>query len=479
MRLKWLCQNQQSGQAKNDDRLNTLRQTCDRLEKAVQDGTAAEKKAAQKRLESCQNKLDRLQYGSYYAKQKKREHKEKLRRQKQEEKKAVKLEQLDKSIAGLPAESAQRKRLEKRRKAVALGRKGLRREKADAVQQKQTQLEEQLAQVRGAILYEKTEGAYSEKTLKKLARQEKSLEKQVLRCKERIRKLQQSRFITIHRRKSLHGLMFISPWLVGFLVLFVYPLVKTVQLSVGEIVDLHTYTIEYTGFQHFSRILFEETEVLSMLLDVLKNSFVNMLMITVFAFYIATLLNRKIRARGLFRMICFLPVVLGSGFIMQQLLSQDISQSSMQAVMDFLLPKEMLVYIGPKIANAVVIFLNRLTVILWHSGVQILIFLSGLQSISPSLYEASRVDGATEWENLWFITIPIMTPMILLNLVYTVVDTFNDSSNKIINYMQQYAFYYNEQSYAAAMGIFFMFFSLLLVGLVFLVMRPFTKNVKR
>jgi ABC-type sugar transport system permease subunit len=119
-----------------------------------------------------------------------------------------------------------------------------------------------------------------------------------------------------------------------------------------------------------------------------------------------------------------------------------------------------------------------LTIILWHSGVQILIFLSGLQSIPNTLYEASRVDGATEWENLWFITVPMMTPMVLLNLVYTVVDTFNDSSNEIISYMQQYAFQYSQHSYAAAIGMFFMFFAVLLVALVFLVMRPFTKNVK-
>lgn len=328
------------------------------------------------------------------------------------------------------------------------------------------------------IRNEKLFGNADEKKIIKLDKQRVKLQKKIKSDEYKIHELKVSKILTIKRRKSLYGFSFVLPWVIGFLVLFIYPFVQTVRLSVGEITNIQNYTIEYRGFSEYSKILFEETDVLFMLLDVLKNSVVNMIFITIFSFYIAMLLNRKMRFRGLFRVVCFLPVILGTGFIMQQLLSQDITQSSMQMVMDFILPKEIQNYIGPKITGMVVFFLNRLTVILWHSGVQIILFLSGLQSISSSLYEASRVDGATEWENLWFITLPMMTPMILLNLVYTIVETFNDSSNDIISYMQTYAFSYNQFSYSAAMGIFFMCFALILVGISFLIMRPFTKNVK-
>ena len=328
------------------------------------------------------------------------------------------------------------------------------------------------------IRHEKLFGDADPKKILKLEKQKRRLEKKIVSEEYRIHELKVSKLLTISRRKSLYGMSFVLPWIIGFLLLFLYPFVQTIRLSLGEITNIQNYTIEFRGFSEYSKILFEETDVLFMLLDVLKNALINMIFISIFSLYIAMLLNRKMRFRGLFRVICFLPVILGTGFVMQQLLSQNITQSSMQMVIDFILPKEIQNYIGPKVTGMVVFFLNRLTVILWHSGVQILLFLSGLQSISPSLYEASRVDGATEWENLWFITLPMMTPMILLNLVYTVVETFNDSSNDIIAYMQKYAFSYNQFSYSAAMGIFFMCFDLLLVGFSFLIMRPFTKNIK-
>ena len=438
---------------------------------------SSERQKQEKRLAALAEKEERLRIGAYYSRRKQQDAAEAAKKAKAEEKRQKKLAAIDEKLAQAKDGKAA-ERLKARRHRIEVGRIGLRREKAAAVEEWLCVLQQDIAQQESLIYHEKTVGDAEPRVLKKMEKKLARLQKRERRMKDRIHALQRAHFITISRRKSIVGLIFVLPWLIGFAVLFVYPLVKTLQLSVGEIVDIERYTIEYTGFSYFSRILFEETDVLAMLLDVLKNSFTNMLFITVFAFYIATLLNRKIRFRGAFRVICFLPVMLGTGFVMQQLLAQNVSQSSMQAVMDFLLPKEILMYIGPKVANAVVFFLNELTVILWHAGVQILIFLSGLQSISSSLYEAARVDGATEWENLWFITIPMMTPMILLNLVYTVVDTFNDSSNQIISYMQQYAFQYNQYSYAAAMCVFFMIFALLLVGAVFAIMHPFTKNVK-
>lgn len=458
-------------------KIERLRERQQTLRQALLAGDGDRRKKQEKQLASLAEKEERLQFGAYYTRRKKQEAASARRQTKAEEKRQNKLAEIDRRIAQA-GDGKAAARLKARRHRVEAGRLGLRREKAAAVETRLAALQQDIAGQERRITHEKTVGNADPRELAQLKRQLSRLQKRERRMKDRIHTLQQVHFLTISRRKSLVGLIFVLPWLIGFAVLFVYPLVKTLQLSVGEIVDIERYTIEFTGFSYFSRILFEETDVLAMLLDVLKNSLINMLFITVFAFYIATLLNRKIRFRGAFRVICFLPVMLGTGFVMQQLLAQNVAQSSMQAVMDFLLPKEILMYIGPKAANAVVFFLNELTVILWHAGVQILIFLSGLQSIPSSLYEAAHVGGATEWENLWFITIPMMTPMILLNLVYTVVDTFNDSGNQIISYMQQYAFEYNQFSYAAAMCVFFMVFALLLVGAVFAIMHPFTKNVK-
>ena len=283
--------------------------------------------------------------------------------------------------------------------------------------------------------------------------------------------------MTITQRKSLIGFTFVLPWLIGFLVLFLFPLLRTVLISFGE-AGTSMFSVKFTGLQHYMNAFTEDVQFLPMFFSVVRDTLVNLVLITVLSFYIATLLNRNIRGRAVFRMICFLPVMLGTGFVMQLLLNQNVDSSSINAVKELLLPKEVVIYLGPSVTNAVLFFLDRLTVILWHSGVQILIFLSGLQSIPPTLYEAAKVDSATEWENLWFITMPMMAPIFLLNIVYTIVDSFNDSANPMSKYIQNYAFQWNQREYSAAMGCIYLTFVLLVVGVVFLGFRRSVDAVK-
>jgi ABC-type sugar transport system permease subunit len=97
--------------------------------------------------------------------------------------------------------------------------------------------------------------------------------------------------------------------------------------------------------------------------------------------------------------------------------------------------------------------LNRLLFVLWKTGVQMLIFLAGLNSVSPVLYEAARVDGATDWDRFWKVTLPLLSPVILVNLVYTIVDSFTDTFNQVLQYIQQTAFAGGFRlGYAAALG---------------------------
>lgn len=128
------------------------------------------------------------------------------------------------------------------------------------------------------------------------------------------------------------------------------------------------------------------------------------------------------KGRGFFRTVFFLPVLLGTGYIMQQLLGTgagDVVTNSVDGIVTGVLMKA----IGATFAGYVQIFLSTITVVLWKSGVQIILFLAGLQGIGASLYEAARCDGATEWENFWKITLPIVSPIILLNFVYSMIDS--------------------------------------------------------
>ena len=151
-------------------------------------------------------------------------------------------------------------------------------------------------------------------------------------------------------------------------------------------------------------------------------------------------------------MVFFLPVVLGSGIVMEQLLGQGLNNELMEMVRKLILTPGVQLYLGNNIVDMVSVFLANITLVMWKSGVQILLILGGIQSISPSLYESAKIDSATEWEMFWKITLPMLTPILLITIVYTIVDSFADSTNQIIEYISQVMFEGSDFEYAAAMG---------------------------
>lgn len=283
---------------------------------------------------------------------------------------------------------------------------------------------------------------------------------------------------SLERRKSITGLIFVTPFIIGALVFFVYPVVMSLIYSFGEIVSYRTFSVKFIGFKNFQRALFEDTFFVARLLEVIRDTLIDLPLITVFSIYIAILLNREFRGKGVFRVLFFLPVVLGNGFVMEQLLEQGIESGSMAAVTEFLLPPKVVSYIGSNAAGLAAEFLNRITLVLWKSGVQIVITLSGLQSIPKSLYEAADVDGANEWQALFFITIPMLAPIILLNIIYTIMDTFTNKSNPVIECITKYFTAFNAQfEYSSAMGWIYMVFALAVIGAVTLAMKKSVANV--
>lgn len=194
-------------------------------------------------------------------------------------------------------------------------------------------------------------------------------------------------------------------------------------------------------------------------------------LIIVFSLLLAILISREIKFVGFFRVVFFLPFLLGTGHIMKQIIQQGVNMQVLAAARQVVLPDHMLAYLGPRVNEAVNNFFGIIVMVLWSSGVQILLFLTGLQSISTSLYESAKVDGATEWEMFWKITIPMISPIMLLNIIYTLVDSFTDISNPILTYIQTNAFRRTQFEYAAAIGWIYFIFILLLVMLIFLLMR--------
>lgn len=269
----------------------------------------------------------------------------------------------------------------------------------------------------------------------------------------------------------LSGYVYISPWLIGFALFMLYPLLYSFWLSFHEVRGVGEFLVEPVGWINYKRAFVLDAAFISLFISVIQDSLLNTPLIIVFSLFIAILLNHKIKARPFFRLAFFLPVLIGSGFVMQQLLYAGVGQKTL--VNGIGVPDEVFLYMGPTFSQLVFDLLGRLTVIFWKTGVQILLFLAGLQGISYSLYESARCDGATEWEMFWKVTLPLISPVILLNLVYTIVDSFTDISNRMMSYIRDAAFVKIEFGYASSLGWIYFLFIFLLIIAVFLVSKRF------
>lgn len=278
------------------------------------------------------------------------------------------------------------------------------------------------------------------------------------------------------KRRSRTGYMFLAPWMFATVLLLIYPIIFSLSLSFGHINNYVTYNMDFVGVENYREAFVVDEVFLPVLLNAIKDMLINTPMILVFSLLVAIMLDRDIRLKGMFRLIFFLPVLLGTGYVMKQLLAQDVQGDSMELARGLLLPQSIQSYLGTTVTGYITEFFNRITLVMWKSGVPIVLTLSGLQSISMSLYEASRIDGASEWEIFWKITLPMITPILLLDAVYTIISYAMDDSS-VLNYIVEQAFSKSKFEYAAAMGWIYFAIVLILLGIVFLIIRPFTKRL--
>lgn len=233
--------------------------------------------------------------------------------------------------------------------------------------------------------------------------------------------------ITLKTRNALTGYLFMLPWIIGFLAFTLYPLIFSIRLAFNQVDLSNGLDFSFQGFKYFKTVWGEDVDFKLNLAGTLTQIGFSTPVILVLALIIALLLNNKFPLRTLYRVIFFFPVVVMSGPAISELLSAhyiNFSQES-PAIFQFL-------GMMPKFLQTPVLYvLNNLVLILWFSGVQILIFLAGLQKISPDIYDAAAIDGAGAWEKFWKITLPFVAPMILLNAVYTIIDIANYANNSV------------------------------------------------
>ena len=275
-------------------------------------------------------------------------------------------------------------------------------------------------------------------------------------------------FMTMHRRNNLEALMFLSPWLIGTCVFFLNAIFSSIRLSFSEIVQLRGFVMEWRGWVNYQNIFMYDINFMPTFVEVVLDTVVNTPLVLVFSLIIAMLINQPLPGKGFFRTCFFIPVLLGSGYVMEQLLQIDATGSVGAGIV---LPQVLQEMLGSTIVTVVQPFLDRITLILWNSGVPIILFLAGLQGISSSLYEAAKCDGATQWEMFWKITLPMISPIILLNFIYTLVMYFTSVDNALVKYILDSVFTRIEFAKGAAMGWVYFLFVFVLCGLVFGILK--------
>ncbi|OME76528.1 ABC transporter permease [Paenibacillus sp. FSL A5-0031] len=237
--------------------------------------------------------------------------------------------------------------------------------------------------------------------------------------------------MTNKRRKAIIGLAFVSPWIVGFFVFTLYPMLYSLFLSFHQVkitpVGVKT---KYIGFENFNYAFFSDPVFVEKILNYVMEMMLNVPIIIVFSLIIALLINQKIKFRGMFRTIFFLPVIITSGPVINELLSQG--ASSIPNIEQYGMFTMIENSLSPIIAEPILYLFKQIIMVLWFSGVQILIFLAGLQKVDRSMYEAARIDGASAWESFWKVTLPVLMPLVIVNVIYTIVYVSTFALNEII-----------------------------------------------
>ena len=315
-------------------------------------------------------------------------------------------------------------------------------------------------------------------------------------------KKKKKKIASLDRRKARAGWVFVLPFVLGFVLVYLPMIYEsftlTFQLAVNKVGG--GQELSWIGFENYKDALFTDTGFVQTLLTGLQNLALEIPAILIFSLFMAIMLNQKMVGRAAFRAIFFVPVILSTG-IMESIASMDTLSDSMVGGIDSgagategvegaagaaggglisAMDIESLfagMKIGTGLVTTIVDLINSIYDIVNRSGVQMLIFLAALQSISPAIYESCKIDGASAWETFWKITLPMLSPMILVNAVYTLIDSFTSQSNTVMSYIKNAAsnsiFENRGDEVSVAMAWIYFLIVMLIVGLIVAVLSAF------
>ena len=285
-----------------------------------------------------------------------------------------------------------------------------------------------------------------------------------------IMKKQKNKLAGLQKRKAISGYLFISPFIFGFLVFMLKPLLQSLWMSFCNVeLGAANFNPIFAGIVNYTYAFTVDPEYNRLLVEEIARMMVYSLAIIVFSFFVALILNQKFKGRALVRAIFFLPVILSSGVILgletdnqlmaalEQTIEQTTSNISITATLEDILRTA---GVGVRAFEKVFEIIDNIYDVAIASGIQIIIFLSGLQTISSSMYEAAEIEGCTKWESLWKITFPMISSLFLVNWIYTVIDFCMRSDNEVIEKIQDVMI--SQMKYGLASAMSWVYFVLIL-----------------
>ena len=254
--------------------------------------------------------------------------------------------------------------------------------------------------------------------------------------------------LSLEAKRVKVGYLFTLPFIIGAAVAIVYPIIVSVIYSFADITaNASGYNIKFVGLGNYNNIFNIDPTFKRILLNTLKSTALNVPVVIIFSFFLASVLNTEFKGRGMARTVLLLPMILNSNLV-KSILSGDAVMGSVTekssadtaqisgAFEGFLSKLD----IGTGVTDLLVSSVDNITNILAMSVIPKIIMLAGLQSVSKSVYEASYVEGATKWEVFWKISLPIVSPMILVSVIYCIIDSFTSVDNAVIEKVKAVSF---------------------------------------
>ncbi|WP_375105153.1 carbohydrate ABC transporter permease [Paenibacillus sp. RS8] len=277
--------------------------------------------------------------------------------------------------------------------------------------------------------------------------------------------------LSIKTKQGLMGVLFISPWILGFLAFVAYPLYRTIYMSFYKVSfgSKSGWRYNWVGIENYKRILLEEPDFVIEAQNYFIGTLVYVPVIIALSIIVSMLLNQKIRGKAIYRLMFFLPIIILNG----KLIENMSTYGGMSITANHFILETLGTIIPSKGALLLIVNLFELILqLMWYSAVPILIFLAALQKISKDMYEAASIDGASPWTSFWKITLPTIYPLVSICVIYLVVFLANFDLNPINTIIMESKFDGSRrEGYASALSLLYSLIQIALILILYFATR--------